>query len=585
MDILFITPTNKLGLNQEVNGTMLLATKLLQADFSVDILRFAQIDNNRRDYRTFIDNITNRILEINPKCASFYTLWPYYHIMLRIAFELKTKNPEIIIVFGGPQSSATAYDTMKAMNCVDYISTGEGEGTIVPFFTSVLRNNLSDIETIPGLYYRKSDEVVFNHIEVPVTDLNVLPRWDERLFPVDYKKTEKNLTSKRYYMPIDAGRGCPYSCTFCCTSYFWKRTYRLKSAETILGDILYYNKNFGIKSFFFSHDAFTTNKALVAEVCDRIIAENLDINWKCTSRIDCIDKELILKMKRAGLDTIDLGVETGSAYMQKIINKNLNLEKAKEMIAFLLEQKITINLFFMYGFPEETEEDLNQTLNLAFNLIDSGVNYISMSYCKFNPTTAITEENFDNLVMDENIKAQNYSAFFGSREENQMIAENKAIFPFYYHLNTPVRNNYQYVKFLVEIYHKFPNSIRYLRNFYNGNDLQFYNDFYNHNKSAFEGDLLQAEAMVYKHPLEMLNNLIDGVQIPYSRPLKALLKFDNDVQRVSSSKTDMTLEETYNFSYVEHQMQIPIESFSDSKTKILLQKKDGKKNFKILSIN
>lgn len=585
MDILFVTPTSRLTLNNEVNGTMLLATKLLQANFSVNILRFAQIDDNRKNYYNFIENITDKILEFNPKCVSFYTLWPYYHTMLRIAFELKSKHPEIIVIFGGPQSSATAFDTMKAMPCVDYISTGEGEGTVVPFFTSVLRNNLSDIETVPGLYYRKNGKVSFNHIEIPITDLNTLPRWDERLFGADYKNTEKNLSSKGYYMPIDAGRGCPYSCTFCCTSYFWKRTYRLKSADSIIADIRYFKENFGIKSFFFSHDAFTTNKQLVSEVCDRIISENLDINWKCTSRIDCIDKDLILKMKKAGLDTIDLGVETGSKVMQKKINKNLNLEKSREMIDFLIREHLSVNLFFMYGFPEETEKDLNETLNLVFELIDSGVNYISMSYCKFNPTTTITEENFDNLIMDENIKAQNFSAFFGSREEAQMIAANKAIFPFYYHLNTPVRNDYQYVKFLVEIYHKFPNSIRHLRKFYNGDDLKFYRDFYHYNKSAFEGDLLQAETMVYKHPLEMLNNLIDGADIPYSRPLKALLKFDNDVRLVSSSKNNIALEETYNFSYVEHQMQIPIEAFSNSKTKILLQKKDGKKNFKILSIN
>ena len=129
-DVLFINPTQQLLLTKEVNGTMLLATKLLQANIPTKILRFCQIEGYNEDYETLI-------LQIDPKCVSFYTLWPNYHIMLRIAREIKNVRPDIVTVFGGPQASATADEAMHALEYIDYVCTGEGENTVVPFFRAV----------------------------------------------------------------------------------------------------------------------------------------------------------------------------------------------------------------------------------------------------------------------------------------------------------------------------------------------------------------------------------------------------------------------------------------------------------------
>ena len=87
-DILFINAVTSLSVNMEVNGTLLLATKLLEADFDTDVLRFAEV-GLKKDYHLFIRKFVDKILEFQPKAVSFYTLWPHYHIMLRIARVLK----------------------------------------------------------------------------------------------------------------------------------------------------------------------------------------------------------------------------------------------------------------------------------------------------------------------------------------------------------------------------------------------------------------------------------------------------------------------------------------------------------------
>ena len=565
-DVLFVVPIKDLSISAEVNGTLLLATKLLDAGIDTDILRFCQVDSYLTDYDTFIGDIVERIVSMQRKAVSFFTLWPYYHTMLRIARVLKERQPDIVTVFGGPQSSATAKATMEAMPFVDYICTGEGESTVVPFFTDLLAGKKPDVA---GLWYQDGGVPKFTGGEIPLSNLDELPRWDERLYLPLYDTSDPDLRSRYYYMPIDAGRGCPYSCTFCCTSHFWRRTYRLKSPERIVSDIRYFNEKFGIRSFWFSHDAFTTKKQLVSQVCDHILETGLDIVWKCTARIDCISEELILKMKQAGLIHIELGIETGSKRMQKLVNKNLDLDRARKMIRFLLDNGLTVGLFFMYGLPDETEEDLAQTLDLLFDLQDMGVTHTSMSYCKFNPATAITEKHFDELVLDPDIKIID-RGIFGFENELQTIVDNKEIFPFYYHLDTPVRRNYQYLHFFVYLYEQFRQPMRELRRLYNGDVLRFYRDFYEGNLPCFEKDIFYAQECVNTQPIRMLENGMDRLDYPAIPQLKGMLRFMQDLKTVTESEQNISLIRSYSFDYRDYQAGKPIEEYRPATCNMLL---------------
>lgn len=582
LDILFVVPTDELKISEEVNGTMLLGTILLQNGFDVDILRFGQI-GKLDSYPEFIDKIVQRILDINSKCVSFYTLWPYYHIMLRIAKELKSRNPEIITILGGPQASATAADTMSSMPFIDYICTGEGEQTVVPFFGAVLNKNGSDLEQIPGLYYRLADGVHSNASATTFCNLDTLPHWDDRLYLNEYDETPEDLVRNDYYMPIDAGRGCPYKCTFCSSNHFWKRKYRLHSPDRIVDNICYYQKKFGIKSFWFTHDSFTVNKSLIGNVCDAIINNKLDITWRCTARIDCITEELIQKMIQSGLKSIELGIESGSARMQKLIKKNLNLENARKMIAYLVSQKLTVCLFFMYGFPSETEQDLNATMELLFDANDLGVKYTSMSFCRFNPCSEITHLYLDRLTLNPEIKELSHR-IFGYSEEIQMIKENKAIFPFFYNLDTPIRNNYQYLSALNYLYCLFPRSIKYVRKLYHGDNLKFYRDFCENNSLDLADTVALAEKMA-ADPLSVIYKTIQNLSAPNLPQAKALLKYDADVQRISKSKTDIEFIETYDFNYYDYRLKLPIEQYTQGKTTLRMQKKNGVFDIKLLKIS
>lgn len=583
LDILFITPADNAAVIQETTGTMILGTELLAKGFSVDILRLFQIGSFKKDYRAFVEEMTDEILRREPKCVSFYPLWIQYHIMLRLAIEIKNRRPEIITVFGGPQASFVAEPTLNGFAAVDYVCTGEGENTVVPFFRSILQENCAGIEAIPGLCRRVDGKAVLNTDPIPLIDINTIPEWDERLYLPKYDGEDEQRHPRDYFMPIDVGRGCPFNCLFCCTSNIYHKTYRLKTPERIVNDILHFHNKFGYESFLFSHDAFTANKKLVEGVCDRIIEQGLDIDWCAATRVDCLTEELVLKMKQAGCRIIQMGIESGSPRMQKYIRKNLDLDRTREMVGFLLKNNFSVTLYFMYGFPEETEEDLNQTLEYLFSMIDTERIHTNMALCMFFPNTDMFTRHMDELVLDPEIKIL-FLRYFGLEEELQMIRDHKAIFPMYYHLNTPVRNNFQYVRFLSEVYEKLTFSARHLRMLYNGDNLALYRDFYESNLEHFDGTIEQISEYFNEHPLEAMCNTVRKLNPPCAEQLMALMEFDHDRRRFSQSREDMTIHKTYRFCYLDLQKKRPISAYSRGSTEILLQRKDGVKTTKILDM-
>lgn len=195
----------------------------------------------------------------------------------------------------------------------------------------------------------------------------------------------------------------------------------------------------------------------------------------------------------------------------------------------------------------------------------------------------LTEENFDKLVFDPSIKILSRD-IFGYEEELEIIKENKAIFPFYYHLDTPVRKEYQYMHYFVDLYWRYPIAMKPLRKLYQGDNLQFYKDFVAANASCFAGNMDTLAAYLQEQPLQVFYNMADYLNVPYVRQLKALLKYSYDVTRLYQSPEDVTIHDTYEFNYVDMNMQRPVSQFTPGKTEILLEKKAGVPNIQVLNI-
>ncbi len=388
LDVLFITPTATTNVLKESLGPVLLSTILRQEGITTEILSFARI-GDPKEYSAFFEKAVSVILEKRPRILSMYTRCDCYHIMLRLAERVKAELG-CYVVFAGPQADITAAETLEEIPWVDFVCRGEGETTVYPFFSSLLQGT-PDL-SVDGLVYRKDGEIIMNPRPELIPDLDTLPIPDYSVVPGEV------VVDPQACFSIDVGRGCPFGCTYCSTKTFWGRKYRLKSPKRILQELQHFHDLYGINYFAFEHDMFTMNRQQVIEICRLIRELPYKVYWNCSARSDCIDEELIRIMADSGLRWIYLGIETGSPRMQKLVNKNLKLEKVLPLVRYITTCGVRVVTSFIYGFPEETEEDISQTIALMSDLLSMKNVQVQNHLCAFLPGTALGEEYRDRLV-------------------------------------------------------------------------------------------------------------------------------------------------------------------------------------------
>src|SRR5215467_1611033 len=283
--------------------------------------------------------------------VGFSSVCSSYPVTLRIACEVKRRHPQTVVGFGGPQASAVDVATLEAFPEIDLILRGEAEQSF-PQLLAALQAGAPPDE-IPGLTFRRDGQIVRNPDGPGITDLDALP------FPAFHLVPEMGRCR---FMPLELGRGCPFACTFCSTNDFFRRRFRLKSPARMLEEMRWIKATYGHDTFELVHDMFTVDRKRVAAFCEALLQSPDKFYWGCSARTDCIDEELIELMASAGCRGIFFGIETGSARMQKIIDKGLDLAESADRVRACNQSKIKTAVSLIVGFPEETKEDLRSTI-------------------------------------------------------------------------------------------------------------------------------------------------------------------------------------------------------------------------------
>ena len=442
-DILFIVPAFSPSFKEESIGTLML-TKILKLNgYNAQILRYWEVTTKFNDYNNFSVKLVNRILNINPKIVSFYCRCSEYHICIDVSSKLKEWNKKVKIVYGGPQAELVAKESMEIFNFIDYICCSEGETTIVPLLKLIIDHSISE-KDIKGLTYRDSNnKIMQNELPSLLDDSYQNENYYYDLVPaVVYKNS--------HIIPVDVGRGCPFSCTFCSTKTFWKRHFRLRDIDNTINEIEYVINTYGIKRFDLKHDLFTASRTRIIEFCDRIKERKLDIEWYCDSRIDTIDEKLIDIMLSAGVKSFFFGIESGSPRIQKRIKKELKLDRCETIIKYCLTKKIKVMASFIYGFPEETEEDLRMTLSLMNRLKLLGCN-IQVNVCSIQNGTELYEDYKKFLFPSTDMLDKNL--YFGYSELESLINNTPSVFVNFYDYPNPLRAEFKYLSIFINIFY------------------------------------------------------------------------------------------------------------------------------------
>lgn len=452
-------------------GILSLATILFENGYDVQLLDLASLSEAQESKEinagTSFEHMADTILSKSPDVVGFTTMCGSFHDVLMLSDIIKAKNPKIKIILGGPQASEVACEVLERFPAVDLICVGEAESIILDIIEGIKRQQLRDI---PGIAYRNGASIVKNASAALIQELDSLPMPNYHLVP-----NAQNLS-----FSMEISRGCPYRCVFCATSKFWQAKFRLKSIGRICREIASI-QSFSLRkpaNIDFIDDNFTTNYAFTHQLCAEI--QKMGITWSCDARADTLDESLIGHMARSGCGSILMGIETASPRMQKIINKNLDIEKVKKVIECLLLYNIKPVVSFMYGFPEETESDLIMTLDMIVSLVKKGGVKCTLHSLSVLAGTKLDRDHREKLIFT------GFHSDFSDASNlticSSLIKENRDLFPHFYTLKGSLGEKYPLLdKFMNYIYIRhypfFTRTFDHVLNRLDGNFLAFYQDF------------------------------------------------------------------------------------------------------------
>jgi len=320
--------------------------------------------------------------KFNPHFVGSTAVTMSFDNAIKVISDVKSINPDIYTVMGGPHVTFCARETMEAFPELDFVVLGEGEETIVDLVA--MSENGRKWDRIDGIAYRDGSNLHCIDVKKTSIDVNSLPLPARHLLPLGRYRALN--------MPISltTSRGCPFKCIFCVGRKMVGATVRYRSAKPVVDEMESLN-NLGFPQINIADDLFTANKKHCIEICDEILDRGLKIKWSSFARVDTVSPEVMKKMKKAGCDSVSFGVETANEEILKTIRKGITISQVTDAVKMCNDAGIQPSASFILGLPGETPETLKETVEFGKKLKKMGVIYGFHLLAPF-PGTRIREE-------------------------------------------------------------------------------------------------------------------------------------------------------------------------------------------------
>jgi len=275
---------------------------------------------------------------------------------------IKKINSDIKIILGGIHSSIM-YKQLLENFPIDAVCIGEAEDTILELLDALQKGK--SLKRIKGIAYKNrrgksKGKIIITPPRPLIHDLNRIPFPDHKSFV--------NPKVKQVYMITS--RGCPYRCSFCCLHAISHQIWRPRDYMNVVDEIEYIANNFPwVTDITFHDDTLTLDNKRVVNICKEIVKRGIKMRFQCSARIKPVSKEMFYWMEKAGFNEIRFGIETGSPKLMKAIHKGITQEDCIKTFKMLKPfKKIKVVKFLMVGFPGETDETINETIEFVKKL-------------------------------------------------------------------------------------------------------------------------------------------------------------------------------------------------------------------------
>jgi radical SAM superfamily enzyme YgiQ (UPF0313 family) len=354
-------------------GLGYLASSLKKSGIAVDILDCVQ---RGYDYPQFADFVK----EYNPDVVGFSSFSHDLPSVERSIGLVKEVNTRIVTFVGGSHPSARFKEIWDDYPSVDYGFRGEGEvgflkiieylsGVDEPWNKDLLDE--STLRSVSGLIWKSNGKVCCNNQAFPgELDSIAFPAW-ELIDLKGYQSAPQGVIFKKQPVaPMIITRGCPFLCTFCAGFNITGRKLRYRTIDNVMEEIgLLYHK-YNVREIHILDDNFTLDKEFTNKFCEELIRRKFDVSWCCPNglRLDSLDREILVLMRKAGCYYVSIGIESGSQRVLDMMKKKLKIFEIKRQVDMARSVGLDVNGFFILGYPGETIDDIRKTIDFAREL-------------------------------------------------------------------------------------------------------------------------------------------------------------------------------------------------------------------------
>jgi len=285
---------------------------------------------------------------------------PYHREALGIARIVKEWDSRKTVVMGGAHVSCDPGNLLRSP-FVDYIVLGEGEIRFPIFLKQIEMERRGNVCEIDGIGYRKDGEIKIYPIENYVQDLDDLPYPARGLLDLDRYRMKK----KRSTMIITS-RGCPHGCAYCSTHLIMGSSFRTRSPESIIEEMMECRKRYDIKIFDIEDDNFTFDKGRAKRLMSLIIEtfgeQHLELTAMNGVSFASLDRELLSLMARSGFRTINLSFVSTDPSVKRRMGRPGVEDDFSQVLQDAEEVGLDVISYAILGMPDQRMEEMVDTL-------------------------------------------------------------------------------------------------------------------------------------------------------------------------------------------------------------------------------
>jgi len=309
------------------------------------------------------DEIRAELRRRRPAYVGSYAITATIETCLELGRVVKEELPEAIYILGGVHPTFMWREILEAPDSpVDIIVRGEGEKTIEELLRAL--DSGDELSGVAGIAYQRDGKPTITPQRLFLADMEE--------YPAAFDIADWSIY-KYFVIPggrlgsVATSRGCNYTCTFCSQQKFWARSWRSRSPEKVVQEIIRLNDDYGVDVLLFTDEYPTQDQARWEELLDRIIALDRELYLLMETRAADIvrDRAFLHKYRQAGIVHVYVGLEATEQETLDRVRKDSSVEEGRESLALIRQHGMLSETSFVLGFPEETAENVRNTLETA----------------------------------------------------------------------------------------------------------------------------------------------------------------------------------------------------------------------------